>query len=95
MLDYCFIPVPPIICRGEVLFLSLFWYALLYVLSSLKISLTRKGELVALLSLSFGWMSCYSKCFVAIPHGAVDRSAVWHCIAVFCDQTHLLFVFIM
>ena len=33
---------------------SLFWYALLYVLSSFEIILTRKRELVALLLLSFG-----------------------------------------
>ena len=36
---------------------SLFWYALLYVLSSFEIILTRKRELVALLLLFF-WMSC-------------------------------------
>ena len=33
---------------------SLFWYALLYILSSFAIILTRKRELVALLLLSFG-----------------------------------------
>ena len=32
----------------------LFWYALLYVLSSFAIILTRKRQLVALLLLSFG-----------------------------------------
>ena len=37
-----------------VLWWSLFWYALLYVLSSFAIILTRKRELVALLLLSFG-----------------------------------------
>ena len=34
--------------------MSLFWYALLYVLSSFAIILARKRELVAFLSLSFG-----------------------------------------
>ena len=33
---------------------SLFWYAILYVLSSAASILTRKGELIALLLLSFG-----------------------------------------
>ena len=37
-----------------VLCLSLFWYALLCVLSSLAIILKRKRELVALLLLSYG-----------------------------------------
>ena len=39
-----------------VLFLPSFWYALLYVLSSFAIILTRKRELVALILLSFGWL---------------------------------------
>ena len=52
---------------------SLFWYALLYVLSSFAIILTRKRELVALLLLSFG-------CLVAVnPHGAVGWYAVCDC----------------
>ena len=34
--------------------LFLFWYALLYVLSSFAIILTRKRELIALLLLCFG-----------------------------------------
>ena len=50
---------------------SVFWYALLYVLSSFAIILTRKRELVALLFCF--WMSCYNnkklKCSVAHPHG--------------------------
>ena len=37
----------------EVLCYSLFWYALLYVLSRFAIILARKRELVALLLLSF------------------------------------------
>ena len=54
----------------EVLCWSLFWYALLYDRSSFAIILTRKGELVALLLLSFG-------CLVTAPlHGAEGWSAV-------------------
>ena len=38
----------------KVLYWSLFWYALLYILSGFANILTRKKELVALLLLSFG-----------------------------------------
>ena len=55
----------------------LFWYALHYVLSSFAIILMRKRELIALL-LVF-WMSCYCKCPVALPQGAVGWSAVCDC----------------
>ena len=51
MLIYCFTTLP-LFVEGFVL--SLVWYALLYVLSSFAIMLTRKRELVALLLLSFG-----------------------------------------
>ena len=44
---------------GRVLYWSLFWYSLLYVLSSSAIILNRKRELVHLLLLSFG-------CFVVV-----------------------------
>ena len=44
--------VPPIFVG--VLCWSLFWYALLYALSSFAFILTRKKELVVLLALSFG-----------------------------------------
>ena len=48
---------------------SLFWYALLYVLSSFAIILTRKRALVAFLLFSFG-------CLVTVlPHGAMGWSA--------------------
>ena len=43
--------VPPIVC-GDLCW-SLFWYALLYVLSSFAIILSRKRKLVALLLMSF------------------------------------------
>ena len=38
----------------------------------------KKKELVALLLLSFQ-MSCYCKCHVAFPHGAMDWSSVCDC----------------
>ena len=56
LLIYCFMYLPLFV---GVLCWSLFWYALLYVLSSFAIILTRKIELVALFLLSFG-------CLVAI-----------------------------
>ena len=56
--------------------LSLFWYALLCVLSKFAINLTRKIELVCFYCL---WMSCYCKFPVAPPHGAVGWSAVSYC----------------
>ena len=59
-----------------VLCLSLFCYALRYVYSKYIIILTRMRELITLLVF---WMSCYCKCFVALPHDAVGRSAVCDC----------------
>ena len=56
----------------NVLCLSMFWYALICVLSSFTIMLKRKRELVALLLLSYG-------CLVALPHDAVGWSAVCDC----------------
>ena len=61
-----------------VLCLSLFCCALLCVLSSFAIILMKKRELVALLKLPF-FMSCYYKCSVTHPHGAVCWSAVCDC----------------
>ena len=48
LLSYCFMYLPMFV---GVLCWSLFWYALLHVLSSFVINLTRKRELVALLFL--------------------------------------------
>ena len=59
------------------LYWSLFWYALLYVISSYAIILTRKGELVALLYCLLDLLS--HKYPVALPHGAVGWSAVCDC----------------
>ena len=57
--------------------LSLFDYALLCVHSSFAIILKRKSELCfAFIVLR---MSCYCKCSVAIPRGAVGWSAVCDC----------------
>ena len=68
--------VPPIFVG--VLCWSLFWYALLHALSSFAIILTRKKELVVFACIVF-WMSCYCKCSVALPQGAVFFSAVFDC----------------
>ena len=55
---------------------GIFWYVLLYVLSSFfVITLTMKRKLVALLLLPFE-VSCYCKYPVALPHGAMDGCAV-------------------
>ena len=63
-----------------VLCVSLFWYALLFVLSSFAIILTRKRELAALLLSSFGCLITVNrKCPVALPRGAVGRSTVCDC----------------
>ena len=57
-----------------VLCLSLFCCALLCVLSSFAIILKRKGELVALLLLSY----CCKRC-VTLPHGWVGWSGLCDC----------------
>ena len=65
---------------------SLFWYALLHVISSFAIILTRKRELVALLLLSFG-LSCHCKWPVTLTVG------LQFVIVVFLDHIHLLFCY--
>ena len=72
----------------RVLCWSLFWFALLYVLSSFAIILTRKKELVALPLLSFG---CLATVNVLWPFLAVSWVGL-QCVIVVCpDHTHLLF----
>ena len=46
--------------------------------SSFVIILTRRRLLVPLLLLHFG-VSCYCKCLVALPHGAMGWSVVYDC----------------
>ena len=65
---------------------SMFCCTLLYVHSSFATILSGKRELVALLSLFL--MS--RDCRVALPHGAIDLSAVCDCGIP--DHTHLLFL---
>ena len=71
-----------------ILCLSLFWYALLCVLSSFAIILKRKRELVALLLLSY-------RCLVTVNVLWLFLTVPWvglqHVIAVFPHHTHLLF----
>ena len=67
--------------------LVLFWYALLYVLSSFEIILTRKRELFAFLLLSFG-------CLVTVNVLYLFPTMLWvglqFVIVVFPDHTRLL-----
>ena len=66
--------VLPTGCWGSVFVL------VLCVLSSFANILKRKRELVALLLLlTVLRMSCYCKCSVTLPHGAVGWSAVYDC----------------
>ena len=72
-----------------VLCLSLFWYALLYVLSSFAIILKRKRELVALLLLFYGCLvSTVNVLWLFLKVLWVGLQCV---IVVFPDHTHLLF----
>ena len=75
--------------RGFVLWLSLFWYALLCDLSIFAIILTKKRWLVALLLLSF-------ECFVTVNVLRLFLMVPWVCLqslnVVFPNYTHLLFV---
>ena len=57
------------------MFLSLIWYALLYVHSSFAIILKRKRKLVVKFFIVLQ-MSCYYKCAVALPHSDMGWSAV-------------------
>ena len=62
----------------DVLCLSWDVYAILSILCSLAIILTKKRELVALLLLTCQ-MSYYCKCSLAQTHGVVGWSAVCDC----------------
>ena len=83
LFTYCFM-YPLLIL--VVLCSSLFWYALLYALSSFTIILTRTRELVALLLLFFRSHVTVR----ALPHGAVG--CLQFVIVVFYNHTHLLFL---
>ena len=71
-----------------VLCLSLFCYALLCVHSSLH---HEKKDRAGCFAFNVLQMSCYCKCSVALPHGAVGWSAV---IVVFPDHTDLPFIWL-
>ena len=78
----------PIDVFARVLCCSLFWYALLYVLSSFAIILTRKIELAALLSLSFESLVTVNVLWLFLTVPWVGLQFV---IVVFPDRTYLLF----
>ena len=67
---------------------SLFWYALLHVLSSIAIILTRKRELVALLLLSFGCLVSVNVLWLLLT---VPWDGLQCVIVVFHDHSLLLF----
>ena len=81
LLIYCFMYLPLFV---GVLCWSLFWYALLYVLSSFAIILTKKRELVTLFLLSFGCLVTVNvlKRFLLVPWVGLQ-----FVIVVFPDQT--------
>ena len=72
----------------HVLCLSLFWYALLYILSSFTIILKRKRELDALLLLSYGCLVTVNVLWLLLTVPLVGLQFV---IVVFPGHTHLLF----
>ena len=84
LLNYCFINLPLFVW---VLCSSLFWYALLYVLSKFAIILTRKKELVALVLLSFGCLVAVNVLFLFLMVPWVGLQFV---IVVFLEYSHLL-----
>ena len=59
-----------------VLCLSLFWYLLLCVHTSVSLEEEERANCFAFINLH---MSFYFKCSVALPHGAVGWSAVCDC----------------
>ena len=71
-----------------VLCLSLFLYALLYVLSSCAIILTRKRELVVLLLFSFRFFVSVNVLWLDLVVPSVGLQFV---VVVFSDHTHLRF----
>ena len=66
---------------------SMFCCTLLYVRSSIAITLTGKRELVALLNLSSWCLVMVEWLFLAVPWGCMRFA-----IVVFPDHTHLLFL---
>ena len=72
----------------EVLCLSLFWYALLCVLSSFAIILNRKRELVALLLLSYECLATVNVLWLFLKVPWVGLQSV---IVLFPDHTHNFF----
>ena len=69
---------------------SMFCCTLLYVHSSIAISLMGKRELIALLNLSSLCLVMVERLFLAVPRGCMQ-----FVIVVFPDHTHLLFFFIL
>ena len=68
---------------------SMFCCTLLYVHTSIVITLMGKRELIALLNLSSVCLVMVERLFLAVPFGCL-----WFVIVVFPDHTHLLFLFL-
>ena len=66
---------------------SMFCCMLLYVYSSIAITLMGKRELIALLNLSSWCLMMVERLFLAVPRGCLQ-----FVIVVFPDHTHLLFL---
>ena len=66
---------------------SMFCCALLYVHSSIAITLMGKRELIALLNLPSWCLVMVERLFLAVPRGCLQ-----FVIVVFPDHTHLLFL---
>ena len=85
-ISYCFVYLPLFL---GVLCWSLFWYAVVYVLSSFAIILTRKRQLIDLRLLSF-------ECLVTVNVLWLFLTVPWFglqfVIVLFPDQTRLLFM---
>ena len=87
---YMYFPLFVCVCvwgGGGVLSLSLFYYALLCVLSSFAILLNRKKELSALLLLSNGCLVTVNVLWLFLRLSCAGLQCV---IVVFPDHTHLL-----
>ena len=81
--DFLFIVTPIVgVCNC-----SMFCCMLLYVHSSIAITLMGKRELIALLNLSSWCLMIVERLFLAVPRGCLQ-----FVIVVFPDHTHLLFI---
>ena len=85
-MDFLFIVTPIVgVCNC-----SVFCCTLLYVHSSIAITLMGNRELIALLNLSSCCLVMVERLFLAVPRGCLQ-----FVIVVFPDHTHLLFMLLL